>query len=806
MRFAAVLAAGWISLSMSSGSLRAQEPTKLPGLSAPVTVTYDAHAIPHIYAATWSDAYRVVGALHVSERLLQMEFNRRLGSGLLAEILGPDGLDSDKQMRRLGIRRSCQEFWDSPAVPEEMKTDLAAYSEGANAMLMAMGTENLPGVVKGLGLQPGAWNPVDSLVFMKYMAWDQSGTSDDLWLGRVLEKLGPQAAEELWPLERPYEIASVRRQFDRRTWTWADVAPSTDAIRWASVPINGIEPLLRAAQETVDRSRWFPRGLAFGSNNWAVDGTKTASGKPILCNDPHLGFRLPSIWYAAHISVGGASVAGVTFPGCPVVIIGHNDKIAWGITNMQADAVDYYVETVHADNPKQYLHRGEWKTMQTISEAIPVRGGEPVIFEIESTVHGPIVSREGKAISMAWTGLGPTPDAVGLWRMNLAANIHEFLEALDYVAVPALNLVYADVEGNIAMHPMGRFPVRLRGQGRLPMDGSTGDSDWGPWIPREDLPLSVNPPEHYVASANGRPQPLGYPHYVGWMWDPSYRTRRIAQMLEASSGLTLETMKSIQTDAKDFAAEQFLPLLLAPLKAAPPTDPFEQQVVAALSAWDFLATRESTAPLFWQRWFDLYRQAVWDDDWETREIAKEGGSWGFTGDNRREPMLEVLEFLTKKYPDSPWFDDRRTPGRETRDDLALTSFHKMMESVKAQHGADLAAYAWKNFNIVHINSIVPDPMLARTGGPVVGTSFTVNPGGDGGRVGGGACWRMIVDMANPAASIGVYPGGQSGDPSQATYADLLPLWEAGQYVPLHAYSTIEALPAEAKVTTRQFIP
>lgn len=805
MRFAAVLAAGWLIVCTGADSAEAQEPMKLPGLSAPVTVTYDAHAIPHIFADTWADAYRVIGALHASERLLQMEFNRRLGSGLLAEVLGPDGLESDKLMRRLGIRRSCQEFWDSPDVPPEMKSDFAAYSEGVNAVLTAMGMENLPAVIKGLGLQPAAWNPVDSLVFLKYMAWDQSGTADDLWLGRVLEKLGPHAAEELWPLERPYEIPTVRRQFDRRTWTWKD-APFGETTRWAARMPTGIEPLLRSAQQAVDRARWFPRGLAFGSNNWVVDGTKTASGKPILCNDPHLGFQLPSIWYAAHICVSGFSVAGVTFPGCPVVIIGHNDKVGWGITNMQADAVDYYVETVHPDNPRQYLHRGEWKAMHTISEAIPVRGGEPVIFEIESTLHGPIISREGQAISMAWTGVGPTRDSAGLWRMNRATNIHEFLDALDDVAVPALNLVYADVEGNIAMHTMGRLPLRLRGQGRLPMDGSSGDSDWGDWIPREDLPLAVNPPEHYLASANGRPHPVGYPHYVGWMWDPSYRTRRIAQMLESANGLTLETMKAIQTDAKDFAAEQFLPILLAPLKATPPTDPFEQQVVQALSEWDFVATLDTVAPLLWQRWFDLYREAVWDDEWETRGIAKEGGSWGFTGDNRREPMLEVLEFLTKEFPQSPWFDDRRTPGRETRDDIALMSFHKMIELVKSRHGADLAAYAWKNFNVVRVSPLVGDPMLGRTGGPVVGTSFTVNPGGDGGHVGGGACWRMIVDFADPSGSQGVYPGGQSGDPTQSTYADLLPIWETLQYVPLHAHATVDALPAAAKVTTRQFVP
>lgn len=800
MRGRVLLCAAAAGLAASAAG---NEAVALAGLSAPAEAAFDAHRIPHIYAATWADAYRVLGAIHVQERLLQMEFNRRLGSGTLAEILGPGALESDMQVRRLRIRNSCQKAWESPEIPDEMKAEFAAYAEGVNAALAAVDPETW----KIFGFQPVPWHPVDSLVFSKYMGWDQGGTSDDLWLARMAEKFGSAALEEFWPLERPYEIPIVRRQFDRALWgERAGARGEARAAVAAGWNMRGLDTLLAAAQRSVESARLLPRSASFGSNNWAVAGAKTASGKPILCNDPHLGFHLPSIWHLAHLCVGGRSVVGGTFPGSPIVIIGHNDKLGWGVTNMQADAVDYFIETIHPEDPKQYLHRGEWKTMRTISEAIPVRGEDPRIFEIEETVHGPIVGREEKAVSMSWTGLGPTTESVGMWRLNRAGDVREWLAALDLVDVPALNVVYADVEGNIAIHSMGRLPVRLRGQGRLPMDGASGEHDWAGWIDRKDLPLAVNPREGYVQSANGRPHPLGHPQYLGWMWDPSYRTRRICEMLEGADGLTVESMSAIQTDAVDFAARQFLPVMTAAVQRRPPSDPFAQKVLETLAGWDGTATPESKAPLFWLRWFNEYRKGVWEDEWEVRGIPKEGGSWGFCGENRREPMLEVLEFLTKSHPESAWFDDRRTPERETRDDVVAQAFQRAVDGLRAERGEDLASYAWKNFNVLHMRSMIGDPKLERTGGPVPGTSYTVNPGAEGGRVGGGATLRLIVDFGDPASSAAAYPGGQSADPESGAYDDLAPIWAAGRYAPLHMHGSLEALPAEAKAAVRRFVP
>ncbi len=792
------LACAWIlaTLFVWLATARA-DAVKLPGLAAEVQVELDGHGVPHVFAKSWTDAARVLGYLHAGERLWQMDMFRRQGSGTSAEVLGKSGLESDILIRQLGLRRSCETLWKSGDLPAPFRAELEAYAGGVNARIAELGAKNLPPAFTMLGYQPADWTPVDSLVFSKYMGWDQSGTADDLWFGMMVEKLGLAAVEELWPLERPYEIPTVKSQ--------ADVPGQRAA---ALVPLPGAGPAYAAALERLSKVRLLGRGgLSFGSNNWAVDGSKTASGKPLLCNDPHLGFSLPAIWYTCHVSVQGENVAGVTFPGGPVFVIGHNDHIAWGLTNMQADAVDYFVETVDPQDPLRYRHRGQWKTMQRVTEQIAVRGAPAQALDIDATVHGPIISREGRTIALQWTGLKPTKDMAAMWNVSRAKNLAQYLRALDDLIVPAMNVVYADDAGNIAIHPCGALPVRMHGQGRIPLDGASGDNDWTEMIPRQRLPLAINPPDHFVASANGRPAPLGYPYYLGWMWDCNYRIRRINDLLAKAQGLTVETMKPIQTDAYDKAAERFVPVLLQALAASPsPLDPLGQRAAEELKRWDFVADTAAVAPAIWLRWFQKYRDAVWNDEWASRGITQPGGSWGFSSANRREPMLEVLESMTREFPDSIWFDDRATPERETRDDIMRRSFAAAVESLGKDFGADPAQWRWGNINQLRISSLTQQPELARSGGPVVGTCFTVNPGSDVGSVGGGASWRMIVDLAHVDRSQGVYPGGQSENPASPLYADQIALWAQGQYLPLHMISDRTKLPAEARTTSLTFRP
>jgi len=785
----------FIFVSLLSGKVIAGELDQiaLAGLGQNVKVFFDNHSIPHIYAKSWPDAARVLGYLHAGERLIQMDLFRRQGSGTVAEILGEEALPSDIIVRQLGIRRGCEAVWSSDSVPAQLRAELIAYAEGVNARIAELGDKGLPASFQKLGYKPLPWTPVDTLVFSKYMGWDQSGTLDDLWFGLMVEKLGVAAFEELWPIDRPYEISTVKIQSDRRKYI------ST------LVPVSGAGTSYGSALRHYAGLRWLGRGGSFGSNNWAVDGTRTASGKPMLCNDPHLGFNLPMIWYACHISVNGENLVGVTFPGGPGMVIGHNDDMGWGFTNLQADAVDMFVETLSATDSMQYQHRGEWKKISRITEKIAVRGGSARELQIDSTVHGPIISREGgKTISLCWTGLGPTKDFVAVWRISHAKNLKDFLGALDDLTVPAMNVIYADRTGNIAIHPCGSLPLRLRGQGRIPMDGASGDNDWTGMIPRDELPLSVNPPDHFVASANGRPTPLGYPHYLGWMWDCNYRTRRINEMLGSARKLTVETIKVIQLDHYDKAAERFLPILLQDLKTAPLGDPLSKKAVRELQNWNFIASTDSLAPAIWLRWFDLYRGRVWDDEWKSRGIEQPAGSWGFSGSNHREPEIEVLEYLTREFPSSIWFNDCNTPERETRTDISRRSFEMAIASLKKEFSSDIDHWRWGNINQLKIDSLTHQPDLDRNAGGTVGTDFTVNPGSNVGTVGAGASWRMIVDFGHLDRSVGIYPGGQSGDPRSTFYDDQMKLWAKGQYVPLHMVSDPGKLPAAARTKVMAF--
>ncbi|MBX7166640.1 MAG: penicillin acylase family protein [Pirellulales bacterium] len=763
---------------------------------------FDTYDIPHVYAESWVDAARAVGYLHASARLGQMDIFRRQASGRLAELMGAGALESDKLMRLLGVRRTCEAFWKSDAVPAEYRAEIEAYCAGVNQRIVELTPDKLPLTFQALGYRPTLWEPVDCLVMTKYMGWDQSGTEDDLWFGTMIEKLGADVCNELWPLDRPYELPIVSRQVERQRLP----APGTQAGVASGLPA-GLAALYERTFARLAASRLHPRSDSFGSNNWAVAGSKTASGKPILASDPHLGFRLPSLWYAAHVSVRGKNVTGVMFPGNHTVVIGHTDHHAWGITNMQADAVDYYVETVKDDDARQYLHRGQWKTMDVVTEKIAVQGQGEVELQVESTVHGPVVSREGgRVVTLAWPGTQPTSDALAFWKGQRVETLEGFLDALDLIKVPNLNICYADVEGNIAIHPCGSLPVRLPGQGRVPMDGASGDYDWQGMIPSNRLPLSVNPPEGYVGSANGRPSPQGYPYYLGWMWDDSYRTRRMHDVLQTANKVTIADMQKLQYDTHDKCAERFLPVLLASLTGAEMTDPLAKAARAALADWDFVADPEAIAPAIWLRWFEEYRDGVWRDEWARRGIEQPGGSWGYSGNNRREPMLEVLEFLTLEQPNSPWFDVADTAAQETRDDVARAAFGRAVGKLKMQFGDDVNQWVWGKINILRIGSLTEQPELAREGGPVPGTAFTLNPGSNVGHVGGGASWRMLVDFSQPDASLGVYPGGQSEDPTSPHYDDLMPLWAAGKYVDMAAFRRTEQGRREAAERARTFVP
>jgi penicillin amidase len=850
----------------------------LAGLKAPVGVYRDTFGIPHIYAASAEDAYFALGYLHATDRLFEMEVFRRRASGTLAEIFGKASLDDDTFVRQLGIRRSAEAAWKSHRLDSRIRSELEAYCAGVNARLgelQGLSGAKLPAIFQQLGFTPAPWTPVDALAFPKYMGWDQSGTDTDVWMGMLVEKLGLETVNELFPLDRPYEVptipgwgavnkplghgsalAGTPRQARKGGASapppqgLANIpvsrgphSPSADGLcgprdeRREAAPAAGLKPRPSGPGSTatnvpprfppdfdraaLDLHRHFVSGrfgsaFALGSNNWVIDGTKSATGKPILANDPHLGFSLPSIWYTAHLVAPGLNITGVTFAGFPYTVIGHNDRIAWGLTDMQADAVDYFIEKTDPQHPHQYFYKGAWRPLRRLREDVPVRGEKPVPLEIESTIHGPLVTSHGAKLALAWTGLAPTFEVVAFQRLNTARGLADYQAALRDLTVPALNVIYADVDGNIAIAPHGALPIRKRGLGRWPADGASGDYDWAGYIPDDQLPFALNPSQHFLASANGRPAPVGYPYYLGWMWDPSYRTRRIHELLSTHDHITVEDMEAFQMDAHDSAAEAFVPVLIAAYDRQPFGDEQVRRAIDELRRWNFEATPDSVAERIWAVWFERFRQDVWQGQFDAAGVERWEGGWGFAGSNERQPELEVLEFLTRANPESKWFDQARRVARtlgpppggsgsqggtgvrgflQARDDIMARSFVAAIAQLVKDRGADMSRWPWGATNVLRLHSMTQNPALDRGGIPVPGDEFTLGPGANGSEVTGGASWRMVVDFSELGHSFGMYPGGQSEDPTSPHYDDQIKPWAEGRYLPLYFYPSPQAFQA-----------
>jgi penicillin amidase len=760
----------------------------LAGLQDDVEIVIDRYGFPHIYAKNETDAMFALGYMHAGDRLWQMDYLRRAAQGRLSEITGPDALQHDTFVRTIGLNRLANAAAERAKNHHGLYENLRAYAWGVNSCIAGMMPDRLPVEFNAMGYQPEAWKVEDSLAIGKAMAWELSGSLDDLYLGTLVERLGWETVDELFPIDRYGEIPIIPTEGPEQKTadTQQARADLPDGIDEACVQI------LRMASRGL---RLFGEDHSIGSNNWVIDGKKSASGRPMLASDPHLGLTLPSVWYAAHIKGGTLDVIGVSLPGVPMIAIGYNRHVAWGMTNTQADVTDFYIEELNAETT-HYLHGGEWKPLEFVSETIKVRGREPQELVVPVTAHGPILSSDGPSLSIRWIGAEPDDDAFAFHLLNRAVDYDDFAAAMQTLNAPPQNFNYADTGGMIAMWVAGLFPVRKAGLGRVPMDGTSGDYDWKGFIPRIDTPHSVNPAYHYLASANQRPASRDYKYYLGYEWDPGYRARRINQLLASHDTITMDQMKSFQSDTCDTAADSMLPHLMAACK-----NEFEQnepceRALEILSNWNFLTTADSPAPTIWWKWLDTFRDAVWQDEWRAAGIDLREEPWGHTDLNKWQPPLEVLERMVVTEPASKWFDDVSTEQTETLKEIASLSLRRAVDVLSSQLGKDLSEWNWGRTNRLRIDHLSRDPGLGRGGQPLSGSDLTLNARGNGTDVTGGPSWRMVVDLANLDTAVGVFPCGQSGDPQSPHYDDLLDKWIRNEYVPLLFYRTPEQFPEE----------
>ncbi len=753
---------------------------KLPGLQGKVEVIRDRNGVPHIYADSVDDLYMAQGYVHAQDRLWQMEFNRHVGLGRLAELFGQDLVDEDTFLRTIGLARAARR--DLEAADPDTVTHLARYAEGVNAFIHAH-TDNLPLEFVLLGYVPADWEPVDTLVWGKVMAYDLGGNYDrELLRAAIRKELGDEAMRALippYPAAGPFIIPPTVKSFASK--------PASSARRAAQVPLDIGAPRFSRLLQVNALFGALDHGI--GSNNWVVDGTKSTTGKPLLANDPHLGIQMPSIWYVNGLHCNTVSaqcpldVVGYSFAGVPGVIIGHNARIAWGVTNAEPDVQDLYVEKLNPANPNQYEYMGKWEDMQRVNEVIKVKGGADVPLRVQLTRHGPIMTDvfEGvtEPLALRWTALDePSRLFRAVPALNTAQNWDEFRAALRDWDIASQNFVYADVDGNIGYQLAGKIPIRAQGNGTLPVEGWTGENEWQGYIPFDELPMVLNPSDHYILTANNQIVPNEYPHLITVDWSPPYRAQRIEQLLNEKDKLSPEDFQTIQRDVYS------LPLveLQAYLKSLSTDHFLTRRALDYVNAWDGKVEREAQAPALLEATY----HALVRDLFAKRLSAETFEMYRLDGSVHRMLIDQLLDD-----PQNEWWDDPATPARETRDDRLKIAYKEGVDFLGGLYGDAPPEWKWGRIHyalFAHpFGEQEPLNLLFNVGPvPTNGHGFTVNaasyrPNKDNYAQRSGASMRLISDTAAWDRSLWIHTTGESGQPLSPHYSDLTYRWRDGEY-------------------------
>lgn len=757
----------WRSLPVHDGIV------DLAGPQQQITIERDEHGIPTITAASEDDAYFALGYVHAQDRLFQMEFMRRLGAGRLAEVVGKSALVSDRFMRTLGLYRHATANFDT--LDGTTQRILERYADGVNAWLEGR-SRPLPVEFQLLMFEPEPWTPADSLVWQKLMSLSLAGNwREELLRVELLQSLTPERVAQLWPAADPNTATTVTATLQNVP---ADIAHSLG--------------------KTIDEIA--PPTLA--SNVWALDGQHTASGKPLLASDPHLGFQAPIVWYLARLEWPGHVRVGATTPGVPLFLIGHNSHLAWGITTTHADLQDLFIERLTGDG--RYVTPDGPADFSVRSEIMNVRFGDPESITIRETRHGPVVSdlaqfnmdgkKQDTVLALAATMLRDDDvTASGIDRLTRARTVDEARAALALFEGPQQNFVYADVDGGIGYTAAAKVPLRGRGDGTVPVPGDTGEYDWTGWVPYDELPHSLKPETGRLVNANNRPMPLDYPHLIAASFPEGYRAMRIDERLDEINGrpATADDMVSIQIDSRSAMARDLLPLLTE--IAAPQTED-GQTALALLSHWDGTMDRNRPEPLIFLSWMEEIKSALLSDD-----LGETYGSfWG--------GRIRLIKSVLTDQPQ--WCDDSTSQAMEGCGAVVSMALDDAMTWLAERpETKDLNPHEWR-WGLFHkarfahsIFGFIPGlSALTTTEIETDGSDHTVNRGGFRSvrgrapfRHGHGAGLRAVFDLADLDESLFVIALGQSGHPASDTFNDLTPIWRDGGMLKIAAKASRQAI-------------
>jgi len=733
-------------------------------LKGKVDVYFDERLVPHVFAEQENDAFFVQGYLHAKFRLWQMEFQTHAAAGRVSEIVGKKAIDFDRDKRRLGMVYAAENSLKEIAKDSETLTECDSYTAGVNAYIESLNDATLPLEYRLLNYYPEKWTNLKTALFLKYMSLDLAGSENDfehtnaksVFSSGDFDKLYPIIMDSLDPIvpkgtvfEKPKLQLKIPVTADSLYFNYKD---SNNITEQKPNPNNG-------------------------SNNWAVSGSKTQSGYPILCNDPHLGLNLPSLWYEMQIVTPTYNAYGATFPGAPAIIIGFNDNCAFGFTNAMRDVRDYYEIKFKDDNRKEYWFDSEWVKTNFRIEKIKVKGEPDYLDTVAYTNIGPVMydksynggrGTNDRYYAVRWKAHDASNELKMFTLLDKAKNYSDYLQAIKYLHTPGQNCIFASKHGTIAIWDQGEFPAKWKRQGDFVMPGTDSSYFWQGMIPQEENPHVINPESGYVSSANQLPADTAYPYYLGGSFPP-YRALEINRRLSEMNNITPEDMMKLQTDNYNIFGEMALPVLINNMDTKQLTDS-EREYFETLKRWNLRNDIDSKgATLFTLTW-DSLENKVWKDE--------------FLKTNFQLIMPYESTLLENILKDSSFkfLDDVNTPQKETLADDVTAAFKQAVLVAKNLDSTNNLEWGkFKDTKVLHLARL---DAFSRLHLPIGGGTNTINAA----NTQHGPSWRMIVSLTPRTQAYGVYPGGQSGNPGSKFYDNFVDTWVEGKYYTLWVMS------------------
>ena len=749
---------------------------QIEGLIDKVSVHYDAQLIPHLFAQNDADLYKAQGYITAKHRLWQMEFQTLAAAGRLSEIIGEKALNYDRSQRRKGMGYGADILLEKWNENIETKNLINAYAEGVNSYINSLNSNNFPVEYKLLDYKPEPWTSKKSAFLLMYMTDMLCGGDSDLEYTNALREFGEERFDLLYPDFFDFDEPVIPQETD---WSFIDISRTETPL--SELPLDSIV-------ETMEKPN--PHN---GSNNWAVGPEKSYSGNPILANDPHLGLNLPSIWYVMQLATPKHNSMGATLPGALGVISGFNSHIAWGETNATRDVKDWYKIEFQDESRMKYKYNNQWKNTSVRVEEIKIKGKETYMDSVIYTHHGPVSydhtykgNGEKVGYAMKWVGHMAKANSYIFLDLNKGKNYDDYLNAIKNWVAPAQNFVFASTQGDIALWVQGQFPNKWKGQGKFLMDGGNPEHDWQSFIPQNFNPHTKNPERGFVSSSNQFPTDASYPFYVFNDGYDTYRNRVINDFFRSKETFTIQDFKDLQNTNFNKKASELLPYIFANMDTST-LNKEEESILNIILSWDFNSEIDKLAPSIWDSWWSKLYALIWDE-YEDKDIALE------------TPFTYQAISMLKNNPEDAFMDILETPEKETAHDLFLITFKETAKELidwKAINGD----YNWQAYKGTYVGHLLQAlPAFSRFDLPIGGDKNTVNAAGRN----WGPSWRMIVEMSSPPKALGIYPGGQSGNPGSKYYDNFIDDWAVGNY---HSLTFLQSDTAtEAIIATQTLTP